>query len=46
MNTGLRVMVFQKYLQNCGGFEYIQETDAVGEVHYTCSIKMIACIEK
>lgn len=21
MNTGLRVMVFQKYLQNCGGEE-------------------------
>ena len=22
MNTGLRVMVFQKYLQNCGGIQF------------------------
>lgn len=27
MNTGLRVMVFQKYLQNCGGFDGTVMTD-------------------
>ena len=31
MNTGLRVMVFQKYLQNCGGLEVIMTGHDISE---------------